>query len=226
MITFWNYYDNRSFYQISWITIIVIFFQENIEKSLCTYTGKINFLQLLPLCFFLIYACLSSICNAIFCLINFNLFKNITFFKRLYWRYQLLRAALHHKRICVRWVLDDVLFNTNCIILFSLVSFLLAIVCYLHLLQEKKNKTNTHLPSGWCLHSNFVYGDVPDPLKIYAGKDCVEMFIDVLRCLVLIIERGKRSLSLHRFISSSSSQQLQTEILDTRPHPSCVLQLK
>ena len=115
------------------------------------------------------------------------------------------------------------MFNTNCIVLFSLVSFLLVIVCYLHLLQERKNKTNTHLPSGWCVHSNFE--DVPDPLKIFAGKDCVEMFMVVLTCLILIIERGKRSLSLHRFISSSCSQQIQTEILDTRPHPCCVLQL-
>ena len=38
---------------------------------------------------------------------------------------------------------------------------------------EKKGKTlytekiNTHVPSGWCVHSTFAYGDVPDPLKTY-----------------------------------------------------------
>ena len=28
-------------------------------------------------------------------------------------------------------------------------------------------KINTHVPSGWCVHSFFAYGDVPNPLKIY-----------------------------------------------------------
>ena len=38
-------------------------------------------------------------------------------------------------------------------------------------------KINTHVTSGWCVHSTFAYGDVPDPLKMYRGKDCVEKFI-------------------------------------------------
>ena len=29
---------------------------------------------------------------------------------------------------------------------------------------------NTHVPSGWCVHSTFAYGEVPDPLKMYRGK--------------------------------------------------------
>ena len=33
-------------------------------------------------------------------------------------------------------------------------------------------KINTHVPSGWCAHSTFPYGDVPNPLKMYRGKDC------------------------------------------------------
>ena len=51
---------------------------------------------------------------------------------------------------------------------------------------EKKGKTlytekiNTHVPSGWCVHSTFAYGDVPDPLKTYRGKDCVEKFVEHL----------------------------------------------
>ena len=45
---------------------------------------------------------------------------------------------------------------------------------------EKKGKApytekiNTHVPSGWCVHSTLAYGDVPDHLKMYRGKDCVE----------------------------------------------------
>ena len=45
---------------------------------------------------------------------------------------------------------------------------------------EKKGKApytekiNTHVPSGWCVHSTLAYGDVPDHLKMYRCKDCVE----------------------------------------------------
>ena len=39
-------------------------------------------------------------------------------------------------------------------------------------------KINTHVLSGWCVHSTFAYGDVPDPLKMYQGKDCVEKFVE------------------------------------------------
>ena len=41
---------------------------------------------------------------------------------------------------------------------------------------EGKGKTlhteniNTHLPSGWCVHSTFAYGDVSDPLKCTEGR--------------------------------------------------------
>ena len=41
-------------------------------------------------------------------------------------------------------------------------------------------KINTHVPSGWCVHSTFAYGDVPDPLKMYRGKDCVENFVEYI----------------------------------------------
>ena len=47
-------------------------------------------------------------------------------------------------------------------------------------------KINTHVPSGWCVHSTFDYGDVPDPLKMYRGKDCVEKFVEY------IVEEVKR----------------------------------
>ena len=42
-------------------------------------------------------------------------------------------------------------------------------------------KINTHVPSGWCVHSTFAYGDVPDPLKMYRGKDCVEKFVEYIQ---------------------------------------------
>ena len=45
-----------------------------------------------------------------------------SFFKRLYCRYQLLRAALHHMCICLRWVLGDVLSYVLLIALFCFLS--------------------------------------------------------------------------------------------------------
>ena len=35
---------------------------------------------------------------------------------------------------------------------------------------------NVHVPSGWCIRSEFAYGKVKDPLKLYRGKDCVKKF--------------------------------------------------
>ena len=39
---------------------------------------------------------------------------------------------------------------------------------------------NTHVPSGWCVHSTFAYGNVSDPLKIYRGEDCVKKFVEYI----------------------------------------------
>ena len=41
-------------------------------------------------------------------------------------------------------------------------------------------KINTHVPSGWCVQSNFAYGDAPNPLKMYRGKECVEEFVEYI----------------------------------------------
>ena len=44
--------------------------------------------------------------------------------------------------------------------------------------ESYTERINQHVPSGWCVYSKFAYGDVPDPLKVYCGKDCVEKFIN------------------------------------------------
>ena len=37
-------------------------------------------------------------------------------------------------------------------------------------------EVNQHIPSGYCIYSKFVYGDVKDPLTIYRGKGlCLEV---------------------------------------------------
>ena len=37
---------------------------------------------------------------------------------------------------------------------------------------------NAHVPSGWCICSEFAYSEVKDPLKLYRGKDCIKKFCD------------------------------------------------
>ena len=37
---------------------------------------------------------------------------------------------------------------------------------------------NNHVPSGWCVHSEFAYGKVENPLKLYHGEDCVKRFCE------------------------------------------------
>ena len=37
---------------------------------------------------------------------------------------------------------------------------------------------NIHTPSGWCVRSEFAYGEVKDPLKLYRGKDCDRKFCE------------------------------------------------
>ena len=43
------------------------------------------------------------------------------------------------------------------------------------------SEVTKHSPSGWCVNSNFAYGEVKDPLKLYRGKDCLEKFCDYIR---------------------------------------------
>ena len=37
---------------------------------------------------------------------------------------------------------------------------------------------NNHVPSGWCVCSEFAYGKVENPLKLCRGEDCVKKFCD------------------------------------------------
>ena len=47
---------------------------------------------------------------------------------------------------------------------------------------ERKGKSlNTHVASGWCVHSSFACGDVLELLKMYRGEDCVEKFVEYIK---------------------------------------------
>ena len=42
--------------------------------------------------------------------------------------------------------------------------------------EKKGGKVNVHKPSGWCVTSEFAYGEVDNTIKMYRGKDCIEEF--------------------------------------------------
>ena len=37
-------------------------------------------------------------------------------------------------------------------------------------------RINCHVPSSFCTYNSCAYGEVKDPLKLYRGKDCIEVF--------------------------------------------------
>ena len=47
--------------------------------------------------------------------------------------------------------------------------------------QPYTNEVNQHMPSGWCVHTKFSYGDVDNPLRLYRGKDCIETFCNYIK---------------------------------------------
>ena len=47
--------------------------------------------------------------------------------------------------------------------------------------QPYTNEVNQHTPSGWCVYSNFAYGDVDNLLRTYRGKDCIETFCNYIK---------------------------------------------
>ena len=47
--------------------------------------------------------------------------------------------------------------------------------------QPYTNEVNQHMPSGWCVYSQFAYGDVDNLLRTYRGKDCIETFCNYIK---------------------------------------------
>ena len=44
----------------------------------------------------------------------------------------------------------------------------------------KKLIINQYIPSGFCINSTFAYRDVKDPLKLYRGENCVQVFCNYI----------------------------------------------
>ena len=47
-----------------------------------------------------------------------------------------------------------------------------------NLMISSTREVNNHVPSGWCIHSEFAYRKIENPLKLYRGKDCIKKFYD------------------------------------------------
>ena len=46
--------------------------------------------------------------------------------------------------------------------------------------ESYTKETNQNIPSGFCAYSEFAYGKVESPLKLYRGNDCVKMSCDYI----------------------------------------------
>ena len=46
--------------------------------------------------------------------------------------------------------------------------------------ESYTKEINQHIPSGFCAYCKFAYGKVENPLKLYRGEDCVNMFCDYI----------------------------------------------
>ena len=44
--------------------------------------------------------------------------------------------------------------------------------------ESYTKEINQRIASGFCVYSKFAYGKVENPLKLYRGEDCVEVFCD------------------------------------------------
>ena len=46
--------------------------------------------------------------------------------------------------------------------------------------ESYTEEINKHIPSGFFVYSKFTYRKVENPLKLYGGEDCVEVFCDYI----------------------------------------------
>ena len=46
--------------------------------------------------------------------------------------------------------------------------------------ESYTKEINQHIPSGFWVNSVFAYGEVKNPLKLYRGENCVEVFCDYI----------------------------------------------
>ena len=68
--------------------------------------------------------------------------------------------------------------------------------------EKKRGKVNVHEPSGWCVTSEFAYGEVDNTIKMYRGKDCVEEF-----CKHIVFEAKKVTQIIPRETNGTSDFQ-------------------
>ena len=92
---------------------------------------------------------------------------------------ELVRIEMPHKRPIVEYSDGQFQFKVPFIMYADFESILKLIQGPGNNLRISRTRgINVHVPSGWCVHSEFAYGEVRDPLVWYRGKDCVRKFCD------------------------------------------------
>ena len=90
-----------------------------------------------------------------------------------------VRIEMPHKRPIVEYSDGQLQFKVSFIMYADFESIL-------ELIQGPENNprisatrgANVHTPSGWCIRSEFAYGEVKVPLKLCSRKDCIRKFCD------------------------------------------------
>ena len=70
--------------------------------------------------------------------------------------------------------------------------------------EKKRGIVNIYKPSGWCIKSEFAYGEVNNLIKMYRGKDCIEEFCKH------IVSEAKR---LHRSFPEKPMEPLTSKLI-------------
>ena len=92
---------------------------------------------------------------------------------------QLVRIEMPHKRPIVEYSDGQFQFKVPFIMYADFESILKLIQGLVNdLMISSTRGVNNQVRSGWCIHSEFAYGEVKDPLRLYRGKDCVRKFCD------------------------------------------------
>ena len=90
-----------------------------------------------------------------------------------------VRIEMPHKRPIVEYSDGKFQFKVPFIMYADLESILKPIQGLVNnLMIPSTREVNNQIPSGWCIRSEFTYGEIKDPLRLYRGKDCVRKFCD------------------------------------------------
>ena len=90
-----------------------------------------------------------------------------------------VKVKMLHKKLIVQYSDGQFQFNVPFIMYADFKSILKPIQGPENNLRISSTRgINNHVPSGLCVRSEFAYGKVENPLKLYRGEDCIKKFCD------------------------------------------------